>query len=98
MFRADLSVRPPTATVRLSGELDIAWVQTLRDSLDAARASGCARVVLDLSGLDFIDSSGVTELLRASDRGQVTEIVRGPGPVARTLDLMRVAPLLPLAA
>jgi anti-anti-sigma factor len=56
----------PTGAVvlRLSGELDIATAGQLRDRLHALWADGHA-VVLDLGTLEFIDSSGVRELVRA---------------------------------
>jgi anti-sigma B factor antagonist len=45
--------------VRLSGELDLATSDTLRQSLDALRDEGRGNVVLDLSGVTFCDSTGL---------------------------------------
>jgi anti-sigma B factor antagonist len=50
--------------VRLAGELDLATAGQLRDRLRALCADGHP-VVLDLDRLEFIDSSGVRELVRA---------------------------------
>ena len=46
--------------VRLSGELDHSAATALRQELDALIAdSGARRLVLDLRGLQFMDSSGI---------------------------------------
>lgn len=46
--------------VRLTGELDHSCAAKLRDQLDALiRETGTRRLVFDLSGLEFMDSSGV---------------------------------------
>ncbi len=50
--------------VRLDGELDLASVNELKDLLHAQLASG-SEVVLDLSTLEFIDSSGLQSILVA---------------------------------
>jgi anti-sigma B factor antagonist len=56
----------PTGALRvgLAGELDLATAGQLRDRLRALCADG-RPVVLDLRRLEFIDSSGVRELVRA---------------------------------
>ena len=56
----------PTGAIRvgLFGEMDIATADQLGDRLRALCADG-RPVVLDLGGLEFIDSSGVRELVRA---------------------------------
>jgi len=53
------------AILAVSGELDMAVSAGLRGCFDAALAQGAARVVLDLSGLEFCDSSGLAVILRA---------------------------------
>jgi anti-anti-sigma factor len=54
--------------VRVSGELDIATAPRLQLVLDEAIASDPASVMLDLDGLDFLDSTGITVLVRARRR------------------------------
>jgi anti-sigma B factor antagonist len=72
--RFDVSIerRSATAVVRVSGELDIATVPALTDVLRSLEQP-CDRVVLDLSALTFIDSTGltlaVTEHQRAAKDG-----------------------------
>ena len=48
--------------IELAGELDLSVAGRLRDRLDALGQPG-ATVVLDLSKLDFIDSSGINVII-----------------------------------
>jgi anti-sigma B factor antagonist len=54
--------------VVLSGELDMATASELTGVLDQVVAHGSREVVLDLSGLTFIDSSGIAALVEAQHR------------------------------
>ncbi|HEV3226108.1 MAG TPA: STAS domain-containing protein [Acidimicrobiales bacterium] len=45
--------------MEFSGELDLSTVPVFRDALDEVLRDGVASVELDLSRLEFIDSSGV---------------------------------------
>lgn len=79
------------------GELDVATVPQLEQALDRALAGG-GSVVLDLSGLTFIDSRGIKLVLRAlevaeRDRSRLV-LVPGPHVVMRTFDLLDLTPLL----
>lgn len=65
-----------------------------RDELGAAvldDAEGASKVAMDLSGLTFIDSSGIGELLRinqvVTERGQEFEIVNPSEQVMRILEM-----------
>lgn len=74
----------------LGGELDLATVSELREQLDEAVRSRGA-VVIDLSGLRFIDSSGLHMLVGAEQDlgaggGQLV-LVRGPRAVHRVFEL-----------
>ena len=84
--------------VALSGEVDVAVVQELTEALDAAIRDSEGAFVVDLSDLEFIDSSGLSALLRArallgqSDRSLA--VVCPAGPVLRLLKLSGVDELL----
>jgi anti-sigma B factor antagonist len=86
--------------VAVSGELDLASVPELRAALEIAAASG-APVVLDVSGVTFIDSTALGALLRANDElasggpGMVT--ICPSGPVRRLLALTRLEDRLTFA-
>jgi anti-sigma B factor antagonist len=55
---------PERTIVRVDGELDLGTAPKLADELELPTTSG-KRVVLDLSGCEFIDSSGLRTLLSA---------------------------------
>ena len=46
-------------TLRIEGELDAVTIPDLRPAIDALLAERHPRIVVDLSGLRLIDSSGV---------------------------------------
>jgi anti-anti-sigma factor len=76
----------------LLGELDVAVIGHLALRLRELRRGGY-RVTLDLSGLQFIDSSGIQEIIRAvtdARRDGWELAVDGPmtEQVARTVDLV----------
>jgi anti-sigma B factor antagonist len=75
----------------LSGELDLASAPALQQQLDAAHANGVPRVLVDLSGLEFLDSTGLQVLLYADRRlrenGQALSLRRGPSAIQRVFEL-----------
>lgn len=81
------------------GELDVATAPTLQGAFDTAcrEAGAQATVVVDLTELDFMDSSGIAALVwmtrRLPDR---LRIVNGSPAVQRVLDLTGMRPALPL--
>jgi anti-sigma B factor antagonist len=77
-----------TVVVSLTGELDPHTVPMLAEELDDALASGVTSVALDLSGLTFIDSSGLRVVI--STHRQLEErggklVVRQPSDTVRRL-------------
>lgn len=81
---------PLGAVLTLSGELDLAAVPVLQARLEHAMR-GKAAVVIDLSGLTFIDSCGLQTLVRAERQlrgsgGQLV-LVRGSRAVHRLFEL-----------
>jgi anti-anti-sigma factor len=77
--------------LELFGELDLATAATLEDELKSAEASGAQAIVLDLSGLTFMDSTGLRTILDADRRlrriGRRLCLVRGPRSVDRVFTL-----------
>jgi anti-sigma B factor antagonist len=55
-----------TATIRVTGEVDIATADTVREAIAVAIENRPAHLVFDLSAVDFIDSSGLAVLLEAA--------------------------------
>jgi anti-sigma B factor antagonist len=54
-----------TRVVVLRGELDVATIPSLDKALGAVRVDGARKVLLDLSEVTFIDSTGLMRLLTA---------------------------------
>ncbi len=73
--------------VEVCGELDLATAPLLERALaDLIDDQGCRSIVLDLHGLDFIGSTGLSVLLAAKDRAQSRGgevILARPSPTAR---------------
>lgn len=80
-----------TATVLLSGELDLASTTELDRAIDDLLAAGCARIEVDLSELGFCDSFGLNGLVRARNRcrarGGTLEVVNPAGEVAEVISI-----------
>ena len=51
------------AVVRLTGELDIATVDDLRQHVRTAREKYGERIILDLTDLEFMDSQGLSAII-----------------------------------
>ncbi len=60
---------PDKVGLLLSGELDLAVAGMFRDRLRQLRKAGCD-VRIDLAELDFIDSSGLRELIAALEESR----------------------------
>ena len=54
------------ALVAVDGELDLATAEAFGDRLVRLIDGGCPRLVVDVAGLTFCDSSGLSALLRAT--------------------------------
>ena len=88
---------------RLTGELDISGADSTGQRIAEAVPSSARGVVVDMSDLDFIDSSGVSMLFalarRVGSRRQELRVVAPEGkPVARVLEIVefdRAAPVHP---
>jgi anti-anti-sigma factor len=90
------------ALLALAGELDLASADVVRSAIDEARGSGARRVVLDLTDVEFVDSSMLKELLRANaelpESGSALVLAAPQAPVQRLLELTRTSELFTVAA
>jgi stage II sporulation protein AA (anti-sigma F factor antagonist) len=72
--------------LRLAGELDLSSAPRLSDALDPKLDAG-GHIVLDLSDLSFMDSTGLQVLIRSAltlgDRGTI--LLRNPGNLVRSI-------------
>jgi anti-sigma B factor antagonist len=79
------------AVVAVEGRLTATGVPRLRQTIDEAVAAGRPRVVVDMGGMDFIDSSGIGALIGGLKSTRLAEgdlrIAAVPEAVRRVLKL-----------
>jgi anti-sigma B factor antagonist len=95
-FEVTVSMDEGVRLVAVSGELDLDTMGELNEALSVA--NGMATTVVDLRGLTFIDSSGVSGLLsaarRARDVGERLACIPGPQQIQRVFELTGVDTVL----
>jgi anti-sigma B factor antagonist len=84
------------AVIAATGELDLSGATVLEAELDRVQEDPeLAIVVLDLRGLDFMDSSGLRLVvladMRAREAGRRFVLVRGPETVHRVFEITRMS-------
>lgn len=71
-----------TQHIRLSGELDVSTVPEFNKRISELRQRDIHSIVLDLSGITFMDSTGLSAILvaemHARMRGQRFSVIEGP--------------------
>jgi anti-anti-sigma factor len=94
ILEIDTEKRDGLVHVMLRGELDLSSVTKVQDELHRVEADAPPVVLLDLSKLTFLDSTGlrclVTADQRARDEGRRLVLVRGPDPVQRVFAITRL--------
>lgn len=87
-------------TLAARGEMDLATADIVHRELVKAEASDARRIILDLSGVEFIDSSGLKVLVYAARRSNSDSnrlaVMPGTGQVAKMLKLTGIEELLTL--
>jgi anti-sigma B factor antagonist len=98
-FRCEVMSDDGRVVVAPRGELDMATIGAVEDALRRVREKGETKVLLDLGGLSFLDSSGlhltVTWAQKAKDEGFEFSIVPGPPAVQRVFELTALEEKLP---
>ena len=93
-FDVTIEQRDGCTYVTLRGELDISTGVRFDEDLGRVEAAGPELIVLDLRGLDFMDSTGLRLLIgadqRARDEGRRLVLVRGNDVVQRVLRVTRL--------
>jgi anti-anti-sigma factor len=86
--------------VAVAGELDVASSPELERELLAVLNGGVSEVVVDASGLGFVDASGIGALVRAAEAARRSGgrlVLRRPSEAAqRVLDLLHLDGSLPV--
>lgn len=84
----------------LTGELSLADASALERRLDEVLATNASTIVVDLSGVEFIDSTGLSVLVRAqqqaTERGMELGVANPNPQAARLLSLTGLAERLTL--
>jgi anti-sigma B factor antagonist len=84
--------------VAIRGEIDIAAVPELEHALDVAILESTGAFVLDLSGVEFLDSTGLRLVLRwralLAREERALAIVCPAGPVRKLFEVAGIADLL----
>jgi anti-anti-sigma factor len=98
LFRCDVVRDGRSARLRALGALDLATVSELDAAVAELLAEGFQRLVLDLSALEFIDSTGLRSILdldaRSRQDGFSVALVPGPRAVQRVFEITGTAPHL----
>ena len=95
-LRFETSLRDGLAVIALAGELDLDGAATVEPELDRlARDPGVQEVVVDLRGLEFLDSSGLRLVAvahgRAKAEGRGFGLVAGTEPVQKVFEITGMA-------
>ena len=93
-FSVTVTTDGDRATVALRGELDLSGVDRARQAIEEAEGSSATLLVLDMSELDFIDSTGLEVMLRAArrahDEGRRLIVARPSRYVRRLLEMTAI--------
>jgi anti-sigma B factor antagonist len=85
--------------IRLIGALDVASCEEVIAAIRLAESSEATRTVIDVDGLEFIDSTGLRLLVAAKRRAELTQrdvrFTRGNGYVADMLSYTALDQTLP---
>jgi anti-sigma B factor antagonist len=100
----DISTDDETGTpvYRLRGSLDLATAASARAALVEAAGAGRHDIVVDLTRLEFLDSTGLGALIgahrRAVENGGAVRLAVGEGQIARLLNITGLIRIFPVYA
>ncbi len=80
-----------TLVFKLRGSLDLATAPTVRAALGEATEKGGQHLIVDLTLLEFLDSTGLGVLIgahrRATEHGGSFRLIVNDGPISRLLNI-----------
>jgi anti-sigma B factor antagonist len=98
-FVLEKKVERSAHTLVLAGELDLGTAYDLEAAVLQICADGAKELILDLSGLTFVDSAGLRALVSASsvcaEHGCALQLTRAREAVERLFELTGLAQALP---
>ena len=97
------SVAPDITVFEITGRLNLGdLLRSVEQSLQNLISSGVRKLVIDVTGLTMIDSSGIGLLVSCGglmdSRGGQVRIAGAQGAVAKVFDMVRMRKILPLDA
>ncbi len=99
-LKISVTAGPAHTLVTVAGECDLHTGRQLRDVLTSEVSRGVRRLILDLSELAFMDSTGMQVLLSARTvlivRGGILALVSPQPVVARILELTGADQIIPV--
>src|SRR4051794_2045591 len=94
-FSVEREPRGAAVRLRLTGDLDLATAEDAERAIIEAEEARPPVLILDLSELAFMDSTGLRVILSANTRAQDQErrmvLVKGPSVVQRVFEITRLA-------
>jgi anti-sigma B factor antagonist len=93
-FSLDVDTQEERTVFRLAGELDMASAPQLEEALRTGEHRNASEIVFDLRGLSFLDSMGLSALIRAhvasGDGHRKVSFVRGGDVVSKVMQLTKM--------
>lgn len=97
MFGVEQAVDGDRVTVKLTGDIDLATADKVGEALADALSKG-SQIWVDLSGVTFLDSTGIRALVqahrKAESKGAPLYVHGAQQWVAKVLEVTGVGPLL----
>lgn len=94
LLEVDTDEREGAVHVALRGELDLSTVEKVEHELQRVEERGPRLLVLDLSALSFLDSTGLRTIVTADQRARKSDrrlaIVKGPEIVHRVFSITKL--------
>ena len=101
-WRLEVTGESGHTVVRVTGDLDLVTAPELLAAIEPNLDAGTGALVVDLSRLAFIDSSGLSALVRVnrrmSETGRELSIIAPPPPAAKAFEITGLDRVLPMRA
>jgi anti-sigma B factor antagonist len=102
LFSIDVSERDGCTVLAVTGEVDVATAPQLRQEAVRVAAAGEIQLVIDLSGVDFLDSTGlgviVGVLKRVRTHGGDLAIAGAEDHVRKVFEITRISDVVSMYA
>ena len=99
-WQISIDPQPDRTTVRVTGDLDLETAPSLLAKVEPYLDGSAGALVVDLGGLSFIDSTGLSALIRINQRmtatGRTFEIISPRPSVAKAFQITGLNRVLPL--